>query len=141
MRSDCLSIAPSNHFHRIAARLSPPNSFPLMMKKALANTHCAKLTTSGDWTCFASIAEEHYEGPTSQPWTESTTSNISLAQSARPSSARKTATTSTLGRFTVIITTRRSSRNDAPAARRLSSSSLSRSSEAVKTSTGTLNAT
>lgn len=78
-----------------------------------ANIRYAKPTTFVVWTCFASIVEALFVGPTSQRWKESIISSILLAPSVPPFLELRIVTMNMKARFTVIIITQHSLRNDA----------------------------
>lgn len=111
------------------------------MKGATVNIRSAKPIISDDLTYYATSVEVLSEDRILQRSIENTISSISPVRSAQRSLAHKTAITNTKGKYTAIITIPHSLRKDALDARQRSSSSLWRSSETVRTSIGTPNAT
>jgi len=127
---------PSRNAERSWRQSSSPS-----LTKVQINTRSAKLTISGGWVSSAILVAVLFVAPTSRPWTGNTTSSISPAPSAPRNSERKTAIMSTKATCTAITITRPNSPNVAKAAKMPFSSSLSKSSETARISTGIQSAT
>ena len=90
---------------RTVARSSPPSSSPSIRMKVVSSTRCVRPTTSAVSICSASSVAARYGDRTSPRSSASSTSSISPAPSVPPSSALKTAITSTMVGSTVTIIT------------------------------------
>ena len=90
--------------YRIVIKLSRQSSFQLMMRMVPVNIHFVKRITFAAWICYASTVEVLYGVPMSQHLTASITLTTSHALCAPLRSARRTATTSTKTKYTVITT-------------------------------------
>jgi hypothetical protein len=111
------------HSSRSAVRLSHPSSFrfPTKVRTSIPS---ARPTTFDVSILSVTLAVVPYEDRTSQRWIENTTLSTSHAPFARPSSALKTATTSTKETSTATTTTRQNLLSAVKAARMPSSNSL-----------------
>lgn len=115
--------------------------FPVDDEEGEGQYPFAKPTTSADLIYCVLTVGVLFAVPTLRLWIGNTTSSILPVRCAQQSSVRRIATTSMKGRYTVTITTRRSSRNDAMDARQQSLSNLWKYSGMAKTNIGIPSAT